>query len=153
MQIPIDIEDEARIIDQTDRLRFNRNTLVEPKCQKDGFTWERIDDQRIRITMEASTNLGDGLLFIELIDKLGRTIKLLVYDLKAGKFRQPVRDPEPAASASTKPQADPGRDLQIALQIGSKAALDAFLKHHPEGLHADLAKAQLEKIEGKKATK
>jgi hypothetical protein len=97
MQIPIDVEglksvlsidDKAaqQIIEQTDRLRINENTLVEPKCQKDGFTWECMDQ---RITVEAPTNLGDGLLVIELIDKPGGTIKTLVYDLKAGKFREP----------------------------------------------------------------
>lgn len=142
MQISIDIEDlksvlsiddkaARRIIEKTNRVRINDNTLIEPKRQKDGF----------RITVEAPTN---GLLFIDLIDEHGAPIATLAYDLKAGKFRQPVRDPEPAASASTNPQADPGRDLELALQIGSKAALNAFLKHHPEGLYADLAKAKLE---------
>jgi len=59
--------------------------------------------------------------------------------------------PEPAASASTNPQADPGRDLELALQIGSKAALYVFLNYHPDGLYADLANAQLQKIEAEEA--
>ena len=153
MQIPIDIDikdlksalsidDEAarQKIEKTYRVRrIDDNTLFEPERQKDGF----------RITVEAPTS---GLLFIDLIDEHGAPIDTLAYDLKAGKFRQPVRDPEPAASASTNPQADPGRDLGLALQIGSRAAVAAFLKHHhPKGLYADLATAQLQKIEAEEA--
>ncbi|MET4203078.1 MULTISPECIES: hypothetical protein [unclassified Bradyrhizobium] len=132
----LSIDDEAarRKIEKTYRVRrIDDNTLIEPKRQKDGF----------RITVEAPSS---GLLFIDLIDEHGAPIDTLAYDLKAGKFCQPVRDPEPAASAQAKPQADPGRDLELALQIGSKAALIVFLDHHPEGLYADLAKAKLKEM-------
>ena len=156
MQIPIDIEDlksvlsiddEAawRKIEQTNKVRFNDNTLIEPtKRQKDGFT------------VKAPPNLGDGLLFIDLIDEHGAPIDTLAYDLKAGKFRRPAPDTKPAASAKANPQAnpqaDPGRDLGLALQIGSRTAVEAFLKHHhPKGLYADLATAQLQKIEAEEA--
>jgi len=157
MQIPIDIDikdlksalsidDEAarQKIEKTYRVRrIDDNTLFEPERQKDGF----------RITVEAPTS---GLLFIDLIDEHGAPIDTLAYDLKAGKFRRPAPDTKPAASAKANPQAnpqaDPGRDLGLALQIGSRTAVEAFLKHHhPKGLYADLATAQLQKIEAEEA--
>lgn len=153
MQIPIDIDikdlksalsidDEAarQKIEKTYRVRrIDDNTLFEPERQKDGF----------RITVEAPTS---GLLFIDLIDKHGAPIDTLAYDLKAGKFRRPEPDTKPAASAKANPQADPGRDLGLALQIGSRTAVEEFLKHHhAKGLYTDLANAQLQKIEAEEA--
>jgi tetratricopeptide (TPR) repeat protein len=38
------------------------------------------------------------------------------------------------------------RDYQLAAQIGTRAAWDAFLKQYPAGFHADLARAQLDKL-------
>jgi hypothetical protein len=151
MQIQIDIEvlksihavteERARqIINQTERVRINENTLLELASPKDGFEWERMANQSI--TVEAPPNLGDGLLVIDLINEYGG-VTTLVYDLKAKKFRRPVPDPEPADSPPTNPQAE----LELALKIGNKTALNAFLKRHPEGFYADLARAQLEKIE------
>jgi uncharacterized caspase-like protein len=54
----------------------------------------------------------------------------------------PAPSPQPAAN----PQADVRRDYELALQIGNKAAFDAFLAQHPDGFYASLAKLQLEKI-------
>jgi hypothetical protein len=159
MRIQIDIEvlksvhavteEEARqIINQTKRVRINQDTLIEPASPKDGFKWKRMDNQSI--TVEAPPNLGDGLLVIDLINEHGGATTL-VYDLKAKKFRQPVPDPEPAASPPTNPQADTQRDLELVLQIGNKLAVNAFLARHPKGFYADLARAQLEKIEAEEA--
>src|SRR4029077_12668272 len=44
------------------------------------------------------------------------------------------------------PQADVRRDYELALQIGNKSALNAFLAQYPDGFYASLAKLQLEKI-------
>ena len=56
----------------------------------------------------------------------------------------------PAASAqpspASNPQADVRRDYELALQIGNKAAFNAFLAQHPDGFYSSLAKLQLEKI-------
>jgi tetratricopeptide (TPR) repeat protein len=38
------------------------------------------------------------------------------------------------------------RDYELTAQIGTRAAWEAFLKAYPVGLHADLARAQLEKL-------
>jgi hypothetical protein len=145
MQIPIEVEDlksvlsiddEAarQIIDQTKGVRINDYTPIE---------WERKNQT---ITVKVPTNLGDGLLIIGLINEHGETTTL-AYDQKTKEFRRPVPDPEPAASAPTDPRADTQRDLELVLQIGNKPAVKAFLARHPNGFYADLARAQLEKIE------
>ena len=55
-----------------------------------------------------------------------------------------VAAPAPAPVAN--PQADMRRDYELALQIGNKAALNAFLGQYPDGFYASLAKLQLEKL-------
>src|SRR5438093_1967480 len=61
----------------------------------------------------------------------------------------PVR-PAPAAAAPATPapsaQAEARRDYELALQIGNKSALNAFLVQYPDGFYASLAKLQLDKI-------
>jgi uncharacterized caspase-like protein len=58
--------------------------------------------------------------------------------------------PEPAAAAPAAPtlnaQAEARRDYELALQIGNKSALNAFLAQYPAGFYASLAKLQLDKI-------
>ncbi|MCP3393232.1 caspase family protein [Bradyrhizobium sp. CCGB12] len=49
------------------------------------------------------------------------------------------------------PQADIRRDYELALQVGNKAAWDAFLAQHPDGFYASLAKLQVEKIGAEQA--
>jgi uncharacterized caspase-like protein len=51
----------------------------------------------------------------------------------------------PTAPASS-PQAEARRDYELALQIGNKDALNAFLVQYPEGFYASLAKIQLTKF-------
>ncbi len=52
------------------------------------------------------------------------------------------RSTAPALSA----QAEARRDYELALQVGNKGALNAFLPQYPDGFYASLAKLQLEKI-------
>jgi len=56
--------------------------------------------------------------------------------------------PAPAASSQPAPgsQAEARRDYELALQIGNRAALDAFLAQYPDGFYASLAKLQLDRI-------
>jgi uncharacterized caspase-like protein len=51
----------------------------------------------------------------------------------------------PAAPAPS-PQAEARRDYELALQIGNKSALNAFLAQYPDGFYASLAKLQLDKV-------
>src|SRR4051794_12618953 len=55
----------------------------------------------------------------------------------------------PVAAAS--PQADMRRDYELALQIGNKGALNAFLAQYPDGFYANLAKLQIEKLSTEEA--
>jgi uncharacterized caspase-like protein len=55
--------------------------------------------------------------------------------------------PTPAQSA----QAEARRDYELALQIGNKSALNAFLAQYPDGFYASLAKLQLDKIAAEEA--
>jgi uncharacterized caspase-like protein len=61
----------------------------------------------------------------------------------------------PARSASSvpasNPQAEARRDYELALQIGNKDALNAFLAQYPDGFYASLAKIQLAKIAAEEA--
>ncbi len=52
----------------------------------------------------------------------------------------------PAPQAAANPQADARRDYELALQVGNKAALTAFLAQYPDGFYASLAKLQLQKL-------
>jgi uncharacterized caspase-like protein len=53
-----------------------------------------------------------------------------------------VAPPAPALS----PQAEARRDYELALQVGNKSAINAFLAQYPDGFYASLAKLQLDKI-------
>jgi hypothetical protein len=60
----------------------------------------------------------------------------------------------PAKAASVTPGPAPNEarlDYELALQIGNKAALNAFLAQHPDGFYASLAKLQLDKIAAEEA--
>ena len=63
--------------------------------------------------------------------------------------RRPPRA-APAAPAPS-PQAEARRDYELALQIGNKSALNAFLAQYPDGFYASLAKLQLEKFAAEEA--
>jgi len=54
--------------------------------------------------------------------------------------------PAAAAAPALSAQAEARRDYELALQLGNKNALDAFLKQYPDGFYASLAKLQLDKI-------
>ncbi|WP_043160148.1 caspase family protein [Bradyrhizobium sp. Ai1a-2] len=62
----------------------------------------------------------------------------------------PAKAASPAAPALS-PQADIRRDYELALQVGNKSALNAFLAQYPDGFYASLAKLQLEKIAAEEA--
>ncbi|MCA6118930.1 caspase family protein [Bradyrhizobium sp. WSM 1738] len=56
----------------------------------------------------------------------------------------------PAAPAMSA-QAEARRDYELALQIGNRSALNAFLAQYPDGFYASLAKLQLDKIAAEEA--
>jgi uncharacterized caspase-like protein len=60
--------------------------------------------------------------------------------------------PKPAAAAAApaapmpSPQSEARRDYELALQIGNRNAMNAFLAQYPNGYYANLARLQLEKF-------
>jgi uncharacterized caspase-like protein len=50
------------------------------------------------------------------------------------------------AQPTVNPQAEMRRDYELALQVGNKAAMNAFIAQHPDGFYANLAKLQLDKL-------
>jgi hypothetical protein len=70
-----------------------------------------------------------------------------VYGSLGGDDVPLVPGPTVAAPApSANPRADMRHDYELALQIGNKSALNAFLAQYPDGFYASLAKLQLEKL-------
>ena len=55
------------------------------------------------------------------------------------------------AAPTLSPQAEARRDYELALQVGNKSAIKAFLAQYPDGFYANLAKLQLEKISTEEA--
>ena len=55
--------------------------------------------------------------------------------------------PPPAAN----PQVEARRDYELALQIGNKDAMNAFLAQHPDGFYANLARIELAKMAAEQA--
>ena len=53
----------------------------------------------------------------------------------------------PAAEPAPNPQVEARHDYELAVQIGNKEALNAFLTQHPDGYYANLARIQLNKVE------
>src|SRR6266545_4474819 len=77
-----------------------------------------------------------------------------VYGSLGGEDVPLVPAPRPAAApAAPAPsaQAEARRDYELALQIGNKSALNAFLAQYPDGFYASLAKLQLDKIAAEEA--
>jgi hypothetical protein len=62
----------------------------------------------------------------------------------------PVPVAAPAAPAPN-PQAEARRDYELALQVGNKDALNAFVAQYPDGFYASLARIQLAKIAAEEA--
>jgi len=53
----------------------------------------------------------------------------------------------PAAAPASNPQVEARHDYELAVQIGNKDALNAFLAQHSDGYYANLARIQLAKVE------
>ena len=89
-----------------------------------------------------------GFVRDEVLKTTGNKQEPFVYGSLGGEDVPLV--PAPAAAAPATPavsaQAEARRDYELALQIGNKSALNAFLAQHPDGFYASLAKLQLDKI-------
>jgi uncharacterized caspase-like protein len=92
-----------------------------------------------------------GFVRDEVLKTTGNKQEPFVYGSLGGDDVPLVPAPaRPAAAAPATPafsaQAEARRDYELALQIGNKSALNAFLAQYPDGFYASLAKLQLDKI-------
>jgi uncharacterized caspase-like protein len=87
-----------------------------------------------------------GFVRDDVLRATGNRQEPFVYGSLGGDDVALVPAAAPAASSSLNPSADIRRDYELALQIGNKAAFNAFLAQHPDGFYSSLAKLQLEKI-------
>src|SRR6267142_809708 len=77
-----------------------------------------------------------------------------VYGSLGGEDVPLVPAPAKAAAPSTpapNPQAEVRRDYELALQVGNRDAMSAFLEQYPNGFYANLAKIQLGKLSAEEA--
>ena len=94
-----------------------------------------------------------GFVRDEVLKTTGNRQEPFVYGSLGGDDVALVPAPASAAPAAVVPaapalsaQAEVRRDYELALQIGNRNALNAFLAQYPDGFYASLAKLQLEKI-------
>ena len=95
-----------------------------------------------------------GFVRDEVLKTTGNKQEPFVYGSLGGEDVPLVPAPaRPAPAAATAPaaptlnaQAEARRDYELALQIGNRSALNAFLAQYPDGFYASLAKLQLDKI-------
>lgn len=93
-----------------------------------------------------------GFVRDEVLKTTGNRQEPFVYGSLGGEDVPLVPPPRvaPAAAAAPVPalsaQAEARRDYELALQIGNRSALNAFLAQYPDGFYANLAKLQLDKI-------
>ncbi len=96
-----------------------------------------------------------GFVRDEVLKSTGNKQEPFVYGSLGGEdvplvAATPVPAAAPAAPAPS-PQAEARRDYELALQVGNKSAIKAFLAQYPDGFYASLAKLQLEKISAEEA--
>ncbi|UPJ46302.1 caspase family protein [Bradyrhizobium sp. 200] len=96
-----------------------------------------------------------GFVRDEVLKTTGNRQEPFVYGSLGGEDVPLVPAPRPAPAAAATPapsaQAEARRDYELALQIGNRSALNAFLGQYPDGFYASLAKLQLDKIAAEEA--
>jgi hypothetical protein len=137
------------------------NTLVAYSA-KAGFTAQDGDGANSPFTVALSKHLTTpgldvrrafGFVRDDVLKSTGNKQEPFVYGSLGGEDVPlvPVKVAAAVAAPVTNPQADIRRDYELALQVGNRAAWDAFLAQHPDGFYASLAKLQVEKIGAEQA--
>ena len=87
-----------------------------------------------------------GFVRDEVLRSTGNRQEPFVYGSLGGDDVPLVPAPAKATAAAPNPQAEARRDYELALQVGNRSALNAFLAQYPDGYYANLARLQLEKF-------
>ncbi|WP_024336954.1 caspase family protein [Bradyrhizobium japonicum] len=134
------------------------NTLIAYSA-KAGFTAQDGDGVNSPFTVALSKHLTTpgldvrrafGFVRDEVLRSTGNKQEPFVYGSLGGED-MPLVPVKVAAIAPANPQADIRRDYELALQVGSRPAWEAFLAQHPDGFYASLARLQIEKISAEQA--
>jgi len=137
------------------------NTLIAYSA-KAGFTAQDGDGANSPFTVALSKHLTTpgldvrrafGFVRDDVLKSTGNKQEPFVYGSLGGEDVPlvPVKMTAAAPPPAANPQADIRRDYELALQVGNRAAWDAFLDQHPDGFYASLAKLQVEKIGAEQA--
>ncbi|MFB6417871.1 MULTISPECIES: caspase family protein [Bradyrhizobium] len=135
------------------------NTLIAYSA-KAGFTAQDGDGANSPFTVALSRHLTTpgldvrrafGFVRDDVLKSTGNKQEPFVYGSLGGEDMPLVPVKVAAATPVANPQADIRRDYELALQLGNKAAWDAFLAQHPDGFYASLARLQVEKIGAEQA--
>jgi uncharacterized caspase-like protein len=92
-----------------------------------------------------------GFVRDDVLKNTGNQQEPFVYGSLGGEDVALVPGPSTAQAPAANAQAEIRRDYELALQIGNKAAFEAFLAQHPDGFYASLTRLQLEKIAAEQA--
>ena len=134
------------------------NTLIAYSA-KAGFTAQDGDSVNSPFTVALSKHLTTpgldvrrafGFVRDEVLRSTGNKQEPFVYGSLGGED-MPLVPVKVAAIAPANPQADIRRDYELALQVGSRPAWEAFLAQHPDGFYASLARLQIEKVSAEQA--
>jgi uncharacterized caspase-like protein len=89
-----------------------------------------------------------GFVRDDVLKTTGNRQEPFVYGSLGGEDVPLVPAPAVAPSApAPNPQVEMRRDYELALQVGNKDALNAFIAQYPDGFYANLARIQLAKIQ------
>jgi uncharacterized caspase-like protein len=133
------------------------NTLIAYSA-KAGFTAQDGDGANSPFTVALSKHLTTpgldvrrafGFVRDDVLKSTGNKQEPFVYGSLGGEDVPLV--PVKVAAPPSNPQADVRRDYELALQVGNRAAWEAFLAQHPDGFYANLAKLQIDKIQAEQA--
>jgi uncharacterized caspase-like protein len=92
-----------------------------------------------------------GFVRDDVLKTTGNRQEPFVYGSLGGDDVPLVATRSAPSSPAANPQAEARRDYELALQIGNKDALNAFLAQYPDGYYANLARIQLAKIAAEEA--
>ncbi|MGH6678489.1 MAG: caspase family protein [Bradyrhizobium sp.] len=90
--------------------------------------------------------LAFGYVRDEVLKNTGYQQEPYVYGSLGGDTVSLIPAKPDATASQPNPQDAVRKDYELALQLGTREAWNAFLAHHPDGFFIDLAKAQLDKI-------
>ncbi|WP_029080217.1 MULTISPECIES: caspase family protein [unclassified Bradyrhizobium] len=92
-----------------------------------------------------------GFVRDDVLQATGNRQEPYVYGSLGGDDVALVPKAEEPAPSPANASSETRRDYELALQVGNKAAMSAFLAQHPDGYYSNLAKLQLNQIDAEDA--